>query len=90
MKSKTLATRLPSAFAVEVEAAAAAAGLTTSEYIERVLRARPVAFYPALAALAAVLQIAAIVRRVSDCDPALREELDAHVATLSDAARKPS
>lgn len=87
MKSKTLATRVPSTFAVQVEAAAAAAGLTTSEYIERVLRARPVACHPAMAALARVMQIAAIVERTSECDPTLRAELAAHTATLSAAAR---
>lgn len=87
MKSKTLATRVPSAFAAQLEAAAAAAGLTTSEYIARVLRARPVASHPAMAALARVMQIAAIVERTSECDPTLRAELKAHTATLSAAAR---
>lgn len=87
MKSKTLATRVPSAFAAQVEAAAAAAGLTTSEYIERVLRCRSVPSYPVLAALAGVIRIAATIARASDFDSALREELGAHVATLSAAAR---
>ena len=87
MKSKTLSTRVSSPFAAEVEAAATAAGLTTSEYIARVLRCRSVASYPVLAALASVMQIAAIVERASDFDAALREELGAHVATLSAAAR---
>lgn len=87
MKSKTLSTRLPPTFAAHVEGAAAAAGLTTSEYIARALRGRSVASYPVLAALAGVMQIVATVERASDCDPALREALGKHVATLSAAAR---
>lgn len=86
MKSRTIAARVPAAFAAEVEALAIAAGLTTSEYIARVLRERTVEYFPALAALTGILQIAARVERASDCDPKVLETLRNHVATLARTA----
>lgn len=83
MKSKTISARVSKACADEVSALAASAGLTVSEYIARVLRDRKVDHYPALAALAAVLQISAIVCRDAELDPVLAKQLREHVVTLS-------
>ena len=83
MKSKTISARVPESFADKIGALAASGGLTVSEYVGRVLRDRTVAHYPALAALAGVLQISAIVERDAKLDPALAEQLREHVITLS-------
>lgn len=87
MTSRTIAARVPEAFAAEVEARAAAAGLTTSDYIARVLRGRQTESYPVLVALAAVLQIASIVERTGDCDPKMLDALRGHIAVLVSSVR---
>ena len=87
MRSRTIAARVPAAFAAEVEAQPAAAGMTISDYIARALRGRTVENHPALAALAGILQIAATVERAGDCDRAVLDTLREHVATLARTAR---
>lgn len=56
--SRSLTARVTIDFADKVDAAAAAAGLTRSEYIEAALRRQPIDYQPAIAALAVLMRLA--------------------------------
>lgn len=64
--TRTLSTRVPATLADRVEAAAAAAQLSTSEFISRKLESRQTAMHPVLAILSQVIVIRAQVGSLPD------------------------
>lgn len=84
--TRTLAVRLPSSFADQIESRAAARHVSVSTFIADTLRDRTRPDYPALAALSEIIVLAHALRLQPDNETVLRE-LQGMVDALCQAVR---
>lgn len=85
--TRTLSTRVPASFADRIEAEAAAAGLSRSEYISRKLTNRQAPMHPVIAVLAQLMTIRARLCSAPQPDQPTLAELHQLIPALCALAR---